>query len=381
MKCAKCGAELKLGCIYCSVCGQEAQIVSESTLLEEELLRDLLKEESRQPVKKESVSAKSKTGTQNGKNASKKSKQNHRPLIITLTCLVVLIVVGVILFTAIRQKNNNSFSYQMEMAQQNQTEKNYVKALEYLKRALELEPEDLSARKQMVEIFLSMEEEKKAISMLHEIISLSNTDVESYQKLIALYDKAGDYEAILTLEAGAVDENVLALFATYECIPPSFNMEPGEYADYITVELNAESNCSIYYTTDGTDPIENGVLYEKPFEMKEQSTLNIKAVACNEYHVYSELISGTFQVKFQKPKTATAIPDSGSFSTPTTIELVGSEGSRIFYTWDGSDPTLASMEYTGPIEVPFGNNILSVVVMDKYGMMSDVLKCNYRYFP
>ena len=27
MKCANCGAEIKLGCVYCSVCGKEAQIV------------------------------------------------------------------------------------------------------------------------------------------------------------------------------------------------------------------------------------------------------------------------------------------------------------------------------------------------------------------
>ena len=45
MKCAKCGAELKVGCIYCSSCGQEAQIVSDDSLLEEELLRQLLLEE------------------------------------------------------------------------------------------------------------------------------------------------------------------------------------------------------------------------------------------------------------------------------------------------------------------------------------------------
>ena len=27
MKCANCGAELKVGCIYCSVCGNDDEIV------------------------------------------------------------------------------------------------------------------------------------------------------------------------------------------------------------------------------------------------------------------------------------------------------------------------------------------------------------------
>lgn len=44
MKCAYCGAELKVGCVYCSVCGKEAQIVSDYNLLEDDFLRGLLKE-------------------------------------------------------------------------------------------------------------------------------------------------------------------------------------------------------------------------------------------------------------------------------------------------------------------------------------------------
>ena len=44
MKCAKCGAELKKGCLYCSVCGHEAQIVSDYNVLEDDYLRSLLKD-------------------------------------------------------------------------------------------------------------------------------------------------------------------------------------------------------------------------------------------------------------------------------------------------------------------------------------------------
>ena len=44
MRCANCGAELKVGCVYCSVCGKEAQIVSDYSLLEEDFLKGLLKE-------------------------------------------------------------------------------------------------------------------------------------------------------------------------------------------------------------------------------------------------------------------------------------------------------------------------------------------------
>ena len=51
MKCANCGAELKVGCVYCSVCGTEAQIVSDYNLLEDDFLRGLLKEKNVRSIK------------------------------------------------------------------------------------------------------------------------------------------------------------------------------------------------------------------------------------------------------------------------------------------------------------------------------------------
>ena len=39
MKCAKCGAEIKEGCIYCSVCGNAVQIVPDYSVLEDDYLR------------------------------------------------------------------------------------------------------------------------------------------------------------------------------------------------------------------------------------------------------------------------------------------------------------------------------------------------------
>ena len=39
MKCANCGAEIKLGCVYCSVCGKEAQIVPDYNV-EEDILKE-----------------------------------------------------------------------------------------------------------------------------------------------------------------------------------------------------------------------------------------------------------------------------------------------------------------------------------------------------
>ena len=62
-------------------------------------------------------------------------------------------------------------------------------------------------------------------------------------------------------------------------------------------------------------------------------------------------------------------------------EDFGEAGAKMYYTWDDTVPTANSMEYTKPIPVPEGNNILSVVLIDRHGMVSDILKCNYKYLP
>ena len=75
MKCAKCGAELKKGCLYCSVCGHEAQIVSDYNVLEDDYLRSLLKdgEGEKNPQEKEPEPKK-----------TKKKKKSHLALIVCL---------------------------------------------------------------------------------------------------------------------------------------------------------------------------------------------------------------------------------------------------------------------------------------------------------
>ena len=373
MKCANCGSEIKVGCLYCSVCGAEAQVVSDSSLLEEELLRELLKDEDI-PVKKEAVEEK--------KEPKKKPhKKDHKPLIITLSILGLLLVAAITVYLVFDNQRRNSYEYQIQKAQEYTAEKDYNKALNFYKKAVSLNKDDMDARNKMAEIYVIMEDEISAVNLLKEIISLDEDNVDAYKLLIQLYAKKNDYESILKLEETVKDEKVLALFSEYGVKKPKLSLEPGTYAKLITIELSAEKGCRIYYTLDGSDPIQKGELYDKPLEVTEPGTLELKAVSCNEYGVYSEVAGGKYTVELKKPQMVKAFPDSGSFHIETTITLLGSDGCRIYYTWDGTTPTAESSEYLEPIEVPEGNNILSVVQIDQYGMSSDVLRCNYIYIP
>ena len=58
---------------------------------------------------------------------------------------------------------------------------------------------------------------------------------------------------------------------------------PGTYEEWTTVELYTDGSqmCSIYYTTDGTDPMTKRNLYKTGIELAEGTT-TIRAVAVNE---------------------------------------------------------------------------------------------------
>ena len=76
MKCANCGAEIKLGCVYCSVCGKEAQIVPDYNV-EEDILKELLEEDDK-TNKNASSNGKKKKSLKNSQKKKKEAEQKKK---------------------------------------------------------------------------------------------------------------------------------------------------------------------------------------------------------------------------------------------------------------------------------------------------------------
>ena len=129
MKCAKCGAEIRPGCVYCSNCGQEAQIVTEINILEDDLLRSMLEEEEKSGSQTETLvsieKAAEKTdqkphGTKTASDSSKKKKKRmlekkRKKARKTLVILVVLLIAALaVAFGVMQYNHSNSVSYQLK---------------------------------------------------------------------------------------------------------------------------------------------------------------------------------------------------------------------------------------------------------------------------
>ena len=375
MKCAKCGAELKKGCLYCSVCGHEAQIVSDYNVLEDDYLRSLLKdgESVKTPQEKEPEPKK-----------TKKKKNSHLLLIICCCLIVTGAAVGVAVKLYIDNKNANSYDYQIEMAEKELVDHNYENALQYYKTALALQPDDIKVREAMAEIYTSRKEYDSALVLYMDILQLDKNNKEAYQHLIAIYDEKGDYDSILSLKENVTDEDILALFDDYEVDDPIISPLGGQYDDYVTVVIYSIAENDIYYTLDGTVPDkENGIPYPQGgISLNRTGNFEINAVCCNEKGIYSDIVSEEYQIQFKKPRLPSVSPDGGLFSEETTITIAQQKDCTIYYTWDSTDPTRESAVYTEPLVVPEGDYVLSVMaVNNKTELASDIYRVNFGYHP
>lgn len=90
----------------------------------------------------------------------------------------------------------------------------------------------------------------------------------------------------------------------------------------------------------------------------------------------------TYTVVFLRPDKPDVLPETGVYSEKITISIENiSEGSTVYYTLDGSIPTVMSDEYTEPFVLPEGNYILNVIAIDGNGTASDVVWRIYEYLP
>lgn len=401
MKCVKCGAELKEGRVYCSVCGNESKIGPDYSVLEDDYLRALLREEE---LPRENVSLSvhkaadsQKTGkaprseasaqvTGNGKKPASKKKNSRVPMLAAGGLLVLAILLGVVLKLWVDHRNANSYDYQVRAAKQEMIDRDYENALHYYKTALSLRPDDVPVRLAMAEIYIEQEEYDSAAVLLMEVIDLDAQNKTAYEELIAIYEEKEDYESIAALADGVDDIEILGLFTDYLVAAPVFSPVSGEYDEYLTVELTSLEDFDIYYTLNGKDPdTKNGTRYDEKKDgivLDEAGSYTIRAVCVNDKGILSEIAEAEYEISVSPPAFATVSPDGGQIETATTVTMEAEENCSIYYTWDGTDPTEASLKYEGPVEIPTGNTVLSVLVVnDQTGLNSGVYRTNFIYYP
>ena len=146
---------------------------------------------------------------------------------------------------------------------------------------------------------------------------------------------------------------------TFKAAEPVLSPEselPFEGEIEVSISCEKTVGATIYYTTDGSDPITSSTsaVYTRPITVSETTT--IKAFARN--NNYSGWIDSEIVTAIYTKKGTTLAPEftpaQGTYSETQNVSFnCSTEGATIYYTIDGSDPITSSTRavYTGPITI------------------------------
>ncbi len=376
MKCKNCGSDLEIGVIYCPDCGFENHMVSEYNLIEDTEFQEMQQKEKEllknQQLKEERL--------KHQQNLKKKKKK----IVLILGIFAALIVASLIIFFAVSaHQKYNSFDYQYSEALKAYEANDFESAVGFADRASSLDTNNLDAWVLLARAQYKLGNIPDALDIMENVYAMSSPEYSdespetALEFLILLYYENGDYDSIRSMAANDTDN--ISIYEQYLVNKPFFSVEGGNYDDVQELELSSsDSDLDIYYTLDDSEPDTDSYKYTEPIEIGDGKTIVTAVCADSEGHL-SLPVTMIYEVTLTAPDAPLVTPESGTYSSAEPIFVDVPMGCNAYYAWDGKTPDENSARYSGPITMPEGNSILSVILIDKNGLSSRVTTRNYIY--
>ncbi|ALS99737.1 chitobiase/beta-hexosaminidase C-terminal domain-containing protein [Lacimicrobium alkaliphilum] len=129
---------------------------------------------------------------------------------------------------------------------------------------------------------------------------------------------------------------------------PIINPTSGTYTGSKTIEISsATAGANIYFTTNGANPTTSSSQYTAPIVITTNTTLKAKAFKSG--LTSSSIATEEYTIRPHQPSVN---PNGGEFVGSATVTLsTSTEGATLYYTTDGTTPTVSSTEYVDPFEL------------------------------
>ena len=399
MKCRYCKAEIPEGELYCKKCGREVQIVPDYNPLEEMLTAQIQLDgneqeseldqyinQNRRNNNRTGQTAGRNTGStgrmltekerrkrQSAKAARKKALRRKRRIVLLIMALIVVLAGAG--FYVVYQ---NSYNGIMKKAQKAAQSKDYTTAEAYYKQAISKNTKKADAYTGLADVYLSQDKTDEGTTLFEEAVSKQSGNVELYKACMDFYLKSDQNMEIPEL-LDSVSDSMLEKLSDYVVDEPKFSLEDSMTYDDVQKLLLTADKDTIYYTTDGTDPDLTSTKYTSEGIQISEGETTIKAIAVNKKGVPSSISKKIYTVEFPVEDAPAVSPSTGQYDEAVQIEVKVPEGYTAYYTTDGTDPTTASTKYTGPIDMPKGETLFKVVLVNGKGRMSGITTRNYMY--
>ena len=379
MKCAYCKNELKEGCVFCPSCGKDIQIVPDYNEFEDEFLNELVAKSVEKENQKELLQKKKKIEAR--KLQREKEKKMKIFIGLGISCFIGLILILLLVSIQIEKAHEASFDFQIKKAEKAMKSKDYESAISYYEKALSIEESDVDTHFILAELYQKEGYTDAAVLHYKQIIQGDSDNAKAIQSLIDIYEENHQIDEIMNLKVLVGNSSQEKLFSPYIVAAPEFEPKEELSDKFFELTITSLDQSDIYYSLDGTDPVKNGILYERPIPLDEEKRYHIQAVCLNSKGIYSEIAERTYEIKIEAPKRPEVTPDGGSFVSETTVLVRVPKDCVAYYTWDGRNPDTNSKKYEGYILIPEGNNVLSVVIYNtvtqKY---SDIYRGRFEYY-
>ena len=271
----------------------------------------------------------------------------------------------------------------------------FSRALEKLKVAVEREPENVDALVLMGQAYteLGLIEDAKTIykSLIDDI---APQHPSAYRNLIRIEQQQGyNAEALALMKLAAQNVNSTQEFDVmlreYTPVTPALSHPEGRYLDEIDVTITVPEGQTVYYTVDGTDPSESGLVYESGVKIHvPEGKMTVKAIGFTSDGTPSEQVVANYTVIIPTPAAPKANYASGVYKKAPKVSLrPGSEDPKenakivaIYYTLDGRQATTESTLYDPdkPIQLPIGKSRLRAIAVADNGKISYEMNVTYE---
>ena len=392
--CTNCGAQFADDELFCPVCGQEVQLVPDFETIESKIAQSEKEKEEAERKREEERRFQEQMEQQ-------KKRRMHKLVLMFVLIAAAVIIVTVSVVTAIRSRTVNTFDYQYAQAQECYANKDYTGALEHLKKALGYEPENDDANLLLAKTEYQLDQNDEAAKVLESLLDRNGSLEEAYELLFQIYQDDSQPEKIQARLKKCSLSDILEKFSRFNPQPPVISPEGNTYNDVVKVEITADGTGEIRYTTDGTDPEKNSVLYTGKLELSQEGTITVKAVLVTADGLVSDPAEAEYTISYDVPDAPVISPVSGTYKKMETDEVnsyhsgsvsssSGEEntaqritikvpsGYTCYYSWD-SKPDKSSKKYTGPVEMKLGDHVFYAVLCSKQGKLGKVASCTYIY--
>lgn len=302
------------------------------------------------------------------KSRKRRSAKKRMQKFITIFCMIMAIggILGFLLY-------QNSYAGTVGKGQNALQSGDYSTAESYFERAVQKDVKKADAYSGLSKVYIQQKNLDKAEEVFITVIDSQPENADLYEAAIRFYIDTEQQEKISPLLDGC-DEAVLSRVSDYVSEMPTFSIDEGTYQEVQEISLSGEGE--IHYTDDGSTPTASSTLYKEPILLDVGTTV-IKAVCINKKGIPSLTASRSYTIELPIADAPAVTPSTGQYNAPFQITIQVPEGYTAYYTTDGSTPSAASEQYTGPIDMPQGSLIFSAVLVSDSGKMTGITKRNY----